>query len=108
MSKVSPTGSLQAHLSVNPNKKITSNTNTLRFDQKGENETDKPQKIKISSIIWQRPYNTVIKMLKDLHDKMEKLQKTTGNYTKILELYMTEVKKSVDGFDSHSLRELMN
>ena len=51
---------------------------------------------------------TVIKMLKDLHDKMEKLQKTTGNYIKIkfLELKnnMTEVK-SVDGFDSHSLRE---
>lgn len=50
----------------------------------------------------------VIKMLKDLHDKMEKLQKTTGNYIKIkfLELKnnMTEVKKSVDGFDSHSLR----
>lgn len=52
---------------------------------------------------------TVIKMLKDLHDKMEKLQKTTGNYIKIkfLELKnnMTEIKKSVDGFDSHSLRE---
>ena len=51
----------------------------------------------------------VIKTLKDLHDKMEKLQKTTGNYIKIkfLELKnnMTEVKKSVDGFDSHSLRE---
>lgn len=47
-------------------------------------------------------------MLKDLHDKMEKLQKTTENYTKILELNMTEVKKSVDGFDSHSLRELVN
>ena len=50
----------------------------------------------------------VIKMLKDLHDKMEKLQKTTGNYIKIkfleLENNMTEVKKSVDGFDSHSLR----
>lgn len=30
------------------------------------------------------------------------------NYTKILELNMTEVKKSVDGFDSHSLRELVN
>ena len=26
----------------------------------------------------------VIKMLKDLHDKMEKLQKTTGNYIKII------------------------
>ena len=40
---------------------------------------------------------------------MEKLQKTTGNYIKIkfLELKnnMTEIKKSVDGFDSHSLRE---
>lgn len=52
---------------------------------------------------------TVIKMLKDLQDKMEKLQETIGNYINIkfqnLKNNVTEVKKSVDRFDSPSLRE---
>ena len=65
------------------------------------------RKIKIFSIIWYRTYNNYDQNVKGFTGQDGEISGDNWKLYKhrILELNVTEVKKSVDHFDSHSLRE---